>query len=91
LNGTKRKQKQILKKHKISFEEALTIFNDPLSITIDDPEHSSRLEKRCVDIGISSKNRILIISYTERRELITIISCRKATFSERKIYEEKKY
>lgn len=84
-----KKAKANLKKHKIPFEEATTVFNDPLSITIDDPDHSGKLERRYVDIGFSSKDRILVVNYTERREKIRIISCRKASFSERKAYEEK--
>jgi hypothetical protein len=76
-----------LKKHKISFDEAKTIFDDQFSITINDPAHSFE-ERRYVDIGISSKGNILVVSYTERGTRIRIISCRKATKSERKVYEE---
>jgi len=76
------------KKHKIAFDEAKTVFNDSFSITIDDTDHSEN-ENRYIDIGLSSKGRILTVCYTERGENIRIISCRKATVSERKIYEEK--
>lgn len=79
-----------LKKHKISFEEAVTVFNDQVSITINDPEHSIE-EQRYIDIGISAKRNILVVSYTERGTKIRIISCRKATKSEREIYEEGKF
>jgi uncharacterized protein len=75
-----------LRKHGISFEEAKTVFNDPLSITILDSKHSDD-EKRYIDIGLSSKGQLLIIVYTERQSNIRIISCRKATNAERKIYE----
>lgn len=77
-----------LQKHKISFEEAKTVFADPFSITIDDPKHSVE-ERRFIDIGMSATGNILVVSYTERRK-IRLISSRKATKSERKMYEEKK-
>lgn len=79
-----------LKKHKISFEEAITVFDDPFSITINDPKHSIE-EQRYIDIGISAKGNVLVVSYTERGTKIRIISCRKATKSEREIYEEGKF
>ena len=82
-----KKAKQNLKKHKVSFEEASTIFNDPFSITIPDPDHSIQ-EEHYIDIGISEKGRILIVCYTERGTNIRIISCRKATPMERREYEE---
>ncbi len=78
------------KKHKIAFEEAKTVFDDPFSITIDDPDHSEN-ESRYIDIGLSSKGRVLAVCYTERREKIRIISCRKSTVSERKVYEKKEF
>lgn len=78
-----------LKKHKISFEEAKTVFADPFAITIDDPKHSAD-EHRFVDTGISANGKILVVSYTEREQKIRLISCRKATRTERKIYEERK-
>lgn len=75
-----------LKKHKISFEEAKTVFADPRAITIDDPEHSSD-EHRFIDLGTSSAGYILVVSYTER-EKIRLISARKASKKERRIYEQ---
>lgn len=77
-----------LKKHKVSFEEAKTVFSDPFSITIDDPEHSAD-ELRFIDIGSSANGTILVVSYTERRK-IRLISARKASKAERKTYEEEK-
>lgn len=77
-----------LKKHKISFEEAKTVFGDPFSITIDDPEHSAG-ERRFIDMGISAGGNLLVVSYTERKK-IRLISARKASKSERKMYEEEK-
>lgn len=82
------KAEENLKKHGVGFEEAKTIFNDPFSITIYDNEHSSN-EERYVDIGLSLKGRLIVVSYTERKENIRIISSRKATKKEQKIYEEK--
>lgn len=74
-------------KHRVSFEEAKTVFNDPLSITIADPEHSVA-EDRYVDIGLSVKGQLLVVIYTERGSNIRIISCRKATKSEQRMYEQ---
>jgi uncharacterized protein len=77
-----------LKKHKISFEEAKTVFGDSFAITIHDPKHSVA-ERRFVDTGTSAKRRILVVSYIERGQKIRLISCRKANKTERKIYEER--
>ena len=68
------------RKHGVSFEEGLKVLSDPLSITIDDPDHSA---------NASEKGRVLVVSYTERGGTIRIISCRKATPNERKRYEER--
>jgi uncharacterized protein len=76
-------------KHGVSFLEAKTVFNDPYAITIPDPEHSIT-EDRWVDMGMSSRFRILYVVYTERRTAIRIISCRPATPKERKIYEQQR-
>ena len=78
-----------VKKHGISFEEAKTVFGDPFSVTIDDPAHSAN-EYRFVDIGTSPSGMILTVAYAERGQKIRLISCRKATKAERKIYEERK-
>ena len=59
------KAQQNLKKHGISFEEAKTVFNDPLSITIADSQHSDD-EERYIDIGLSNRGQLLIVVYTER-------------------------
>ena len=76
------------RKHGITFEEAKTAFNDPFAITIDDPDHSDD-EYRYIDIGFSSKGRVIIVWYTEKSQNICIIGCRKATRYERKTYEKK--
>ncbi|MDD5772905.1 MAG: BrnT family toxin [bacterium] len=75
------------KKHKVSFDEGKTIFNDPFLFTFPDNEHSIG-EERYINIGISVKGRILILTNTERKDRIRIINCRKATASERRFYEE---
>ena len=76
-----------LKKHQVSFEEAITVFNDPLSITILSPDHSID-EERYIDIGISSKGQLLVVVYTERGQNIRLISSRKATRREQRDYEQ---
>lgn len=80
------KAKKNLKRHKVSFEEAMTVFYDPLSATFDDPDHSDDGE-RLITIGYSSRNRLLVISHTEREETIRIINARLATAHERKRHE----
>ncbi len=74
-------------KHGISFEEATTVFDDLLSVTFPDPDHSVR-EQRYIIIGISGFGQLLIVSHTDREEIVRIISARKATRQERRFYEE---
>ena len=74
-------------KHGVSFEEAKTVFNDPFSITIYDPDHSED-EDRYLDMGSSVNGRVLVVSYTERKNSIRIISSREATRREQRNYEE---
>lgn len=81
------KAKTNLKKHRVSFEEAESVFYDPLSVTIPDPDHSID-EHRFIDIGTSEENKLLIVVYTERKDRIRIISARKASKAERKMYEK---
>jgi hypothetical protein len=76
-----------LKKHRVSFEEASTVFDDPLFITFLDVEHSDD-EERYITLGLSQRNRLLLIAHTDREETIRIISARKATKNERRFYEE---
>ncbi len=86
------KAERNIRKHKIPFEEAKTVFNDPFLITFQDEFHSTE-EDRCISIGRSASNRALLVVHTEQMETekttIRIISCRKTTSTERKIYEEK--
>ena len=81
------KAKANLRKHGVTFDEATTVFRDPLSITIRDPDHS-RHEARFVDPGVSHKGRVLVVSYTERGETVRMISARVAAPRERRKYEE---
>jgi uncharacterized DUF497 family protein len=81
------KAKIKLRKHQVDFQEAKSVFGDPFSITIDDPDHSE-VEQRFIDIGRSASGRLLVVVYTERENQIRIISCRKATPIERRKYEE---
>ena len=74
--------------HRVSFEEAATVFGDPLALTYPDPDHSIS-EQRFITVGTSSANRVLIVAHTDRDENIRIISARKATGREKKHYEEK--
>ena len=74
-------------KHKVSFEEASTVFSDILSLTIPDPLHSED-ENRLVIIGQSAKQLLLVVVHVERGSVIRLISARPATAHERKFYEE---
>jgi uncharacterized DUF497 family protein len=81
------KAKRNIKKHGVSFEEAMTVFADPLSLTIHDPEHSDE-EDRFVILGESSGRRLLVVVFTDRDDRIRIITASVATRQERKNYEE---
>lgn len=76
-----------LAKHGVSFEEAASVFGDPLALTFSDPDHSLG-EKRWLTFGVSHIGRLLVIAHTERGRAIRIISARKATRHERGIYEQ---
>ncbi len=76
-----------LRKHKVSFEEATTALDDPLSATAFDPDHSVG-ENRFITFGISNHGRLLVVSHGEEGEVIRIISARLASKNERRIYEE---
>ncbi len=81
------KAKINLSKHQVSFDEAKTVFNDPLYIDFYDPDHSES-EERYLILGRSSQGNLLIVAYTERENTIRIISARKVTKAERNAYEE---
>jgi uncharacterized DUF497 family protein len=76
-----------LVKHGVSFEEAATVFGDPLSDTFNDPSHSAE-QRRFIIIGMSERGRMLIVSHTDDGETIRIISAREPTRGERDFYEE---
>jgi len=82
-----RKAKSNAKKHGVSFEEAATALSDPLAATGADPAHSIS-EDRFVTFGLSEMSRLLVVSHTEKRETIRIISARKAIKGEWELYEE---
>jgi len=75
------------RKHGITFEEASTIFSDPLSITIHDPVHSVG-EDRFITVGTSATGRLIVAVHTERGDTIRIISARNATRNEKRQYEQ---
>ncbi|MBR8829776.1 MAG: hypothetical protein N5P05_001271 [Chroococcopsis gigantea SAG 12.99] len=77
-----------LSKHGVSFEEATTIFDDPLYVDFYDPDHSED-EERYLIVGESNRGRLLIVSYTERRDSIRLINAREASRTEREAYEER--
>jgi len=82
-----KKARSNLAKHGASFDEASTVFQDVLSVTIEDPLHSTA-EERFVLIGNSCRNRLLVVVHTDRGERVRIISARPATRRERRSYEE---
>jgi len=76
-----------LAKHNISFEEAITVFGDPLSNTFPDPDHSLN-EHRFIIIGASESGKILVVAHTDDEQVVRIISAREVTYGERKSYEQ---
>jgi len=81
------KARENLKKHKVGFDEGKTIFNDPFLLTFPDID-TSDAEERYVNIGLSIRDRVLVLIHTERQGRMRIISCRKASARERRHYEE---
>jgi uncharacterized DUF497 family protein len=82
-----RKAAANLRKHDVSFDEAASVFFDPLSATGDDPDHSFD-ERRFVTFGISSAGRLLVVAHVQDEDVIRIVTARHATRAERKLYEE---
>jgi hypothetical protein len=74
------------KKHGVEFTEAMTVFGDPLEVTITDPDHSGN-EQRLLSIGTSATGRLLVVSYTERAGRTRLINAREASARERRDYE----
>jgi uncharacterized protein len=76
-----------LKKHRVSFDEAVTVFGDMRAISFADSDHSDS-EDRSRTFGLSASGRLLVVIHTERKDRVRIISARKATKYEKDIYEE---
>ncbi len=81
------KNRANIRKHGVSFDEASTIFGDPLSVTVDDSQHSIQ-ESRWVTLGHSARHRLLVVVHADRGKRVRIISARIATRFERETYEE---
>jgi hypothetical protein len=75
------------RKHGVGFQEATTVFDAALSVTIADPDHSVE-EERFLLVGLSTRRRSLVVAHAERGEVIRIISARRANRQERRTYEE---
>jgi uncharacterized protein len=76
------------KKHGIDFHEAATVLSDTLSTTFPDEDHSDPADKRFITVGMSKRQRVLVIVHTDEQDAVRIISARRATRHERKFYEE---
>lgn len=76
-----------VKKHRVSFEEAASVFLDPSALTFWDPDHSDE-EDREITIGRSGQQRVLFVAHAAREDRVRIISARQATRQERKQYEQ---
>jgi uncharacterized protein len=83
----RKKAAATLSKHRVAFEEALTVFGDPLAKIFDDEDHSIE-EQREIIIGHSSQGRLMIVCFTAQGESVRIFSARTATRRERRDYEE---
>ena len=80
------KAERNVKRHRVSFDEAVTVFYDPLAATFNDPDRS-RGERRLITVGHSSRDHLLVVVHVERADTIRIISARLATAHERKRHE----
>ncbi len=76
-----------LKKHRVSFDEAVTVFYDPSAATFGDPDHSSE-ESRLITVRYSARGQLLVVSHMELGDAARIISARRATPRERKRHED---
>jgi uncharacterized protein len=83
----RRKADENLRKHRVSFNEAATVFGDFLSITVTDPGHSVG-ERRYITVGLSNLGRLLMVAHAERGDRIRIINARTLTRTERRAYED---
>lgn len=83
------KAEQNARKHGISFDEARSVFGDPLAATFPDPDHSE-VENRELTIGYSTTGRMLVVSHTQRGLAVRIINARMATSHERRDHEQRR-
>jgi len=84
---SEKKNRLNISNHRVTFSEAGTIFDDPLQISMNDPDHSFD-ERRYITIGVSEQNRLLIVAHTFDNDKIRIIKARKPTRRERRNYEK---
>jgi hypothetical protein len=82
-----KKAKRNSRKHGVTFEEASTVFGDPLALLMPDPDHSSS-EERYLLLGMSNQRRLLVVAFAERPPRTRLISARRATRREKTRYEE---
>ena len=87
--GDPAKAKTNVRKHAVTFDEASTIFGDPLNLLMADPDHS-RDEQRYLLLGMSNRRRLLVVAFAERPPRTRLISARRATRQERRRYEEER-
>lgn len=87
LDWDTRKAAANLRKHGVSFQEAGTVFGDPMALTFDDPDHSVG-ERRLLTFGVTRTSKLLIVCHTEEAGVTRIISAREMNRRERRIYEE---
>lgn len=78
-----------VRKHSVTFDEASTVFGDPLNLLMLDPDHS-RDEERHLLLGMSNRRRLLVVAFAERSPRTRLISARRATRGERRRYEEER-
>ena len=84
----RKKAESNARKHGVTFDEASTVFGDPLGLLMPDPDHSLG-EERYLVLGMSNQQRLLVVAFAERPPLTRLISARRATRRERRRYEEK--
>lgn len=82
-----KKARKNLRDHRVSFSDAVSVFRDPLSVTVPDPDHSLD-ENRCIIVGRSKSGQLLMVAHADRHDSVRIISARTLTPSERRQYEE---
>lgn len=84
----RRKASANARKHAVTFEEATTVFGDPLSLTVPDPVHGQPSEERSVTIGLSLRGKVIVVVHCDRGDRVRVISARPASARERRQYEE---